>query len=319
MERLAFLDRLADKCAAVSENVLTLIAASAAAARIEAAVDAAAAALRQLGAQLLDRGWLAPAMACDVAFAELDCDQADAAVRSALGSRYGAIDLIAQPLAGRRERLLIADMESTIVANEMLDELAELRGLRDRVAAITARAMNDEIDFSTALRQRLALLKDMPERDLIAAAERLRLTPGARELVSTMRAHGAYTVLASGGFRLYTRRIRQELGFDRDIGNEPIIVDGKLAGTVQEPIVARERKLATLKETAAEHGLALAATLAVGDGANDIDMIEAAGLGVAFHAKPALKARARQRIDHADLTALLYAQGYRAEEIVGDG
>jgi phosphoserine phosphatase len=295
-------------------NVLTLIAAE----RLEAAVGIAYEALQRLGAHVGARDWLAPGIACDIPFADLDSDQADAAVRAALAEALGdaAIDLVAQPADGRKKRLLLADMESTIIANEMLDELAELRGLRGQVAEITRRAMNDEIDFPTALRERVGLLRDLPESALVEAGVRIRVTPGAAALVATMRANGAHAVLVSGGFRIYTARIRAELGFDLDVANEPIIADGKLAGTVREPIVARDVKLATLKHLAAEHGLPLAATLAVGDGANDIDMVEAAGLGIAYHGKPALLARARHRIDHADLTALLYAQGYRAAEIV---
>jgi phosphoserine phosphatase len=304
----------------MAENVLTLIAAASATPHIDQAAGAAIDALRRLGASVAARDWLAPGIACDIPFADLDSDQADAAARAALADSVGnaAIDLVAQPAAGRKKRLLLADMESTIIANEMLDELAELRGLRPQIAEITRRAMNDEIDFSTALRERVGLLKGLPERALVEAGARIRLTPGASALVATMRAGGAHAALVSGGFRVYTARIRTELGFDVDVANEPIIVDGKLTGAVREPIVARDVKLATLKRLAAEHGLPLQATLAVGDGANDIDMIEAAGLGIAFRAKPALLARTRHRIDHADLTALLYAQGYRAAEIVGE-
>jgi phosphoserine phosphatase len=301
----------------MASHVLTLIAAPAAAAALPAAVEAAVTALRRLGAGIDARDWLAPDTACDILFDELDADQGDAAARRALVHLgVPAIDLVAQPTAERRKRLLIADMESTIIANEMLDELASLMGLREPIAEITRRAMNDEIDFAAALRERVALLKDLPESALAVAGERIRLTPGAGELVATMRAHGAYTVLVSGGFRVYTRCVRAELGFDLDIANELVVEGGKLTGAVREPILARDAKLANLKRIAAEQGLPLAATLAVGDGANDIDMVEAAGLGVAFHAKPALAARARYRIDHADLTALLFAQGYRAEEIV---
>jgi phosphoserine phosphatase len=303
----------------MAENVLTLIAAASATLHMDRAAGAAIDTLRRLGASVAARDWLAPGIACDIPFADLDSDQADAAARAALADSVGdaAIDLIAQPAAGRKKRLLLADMESTIIANEMLDELAELRGLRPQIAEITRRAMNDEIDFSTALRERVGLLKGLPESALVEAGARIRLTPGAAALVATMRAGGAHAALVSGGFRVYTARIRAELGFDLDVANEPIIAQGKLTGAVREPIVARDVKLATLKRLAAEQGLPLQATLAVGDGANDIDMIEAAGLGIAFRAKPGLLARARHRIDHADLTAVLYAQGYRAAEIVG--
>jgi phosphoserine phosphatase len=299
----------------MSDTVLTLIAAPDAAA--EAAVAAVAAALAPLGARTLGREWLAPGTACDLHLSDLDADQAEAAGRAALARNFGAIDVVAQPVAGRRKRLLVADLESTIIANEMLDELADCVGLRPQIAEITRRAMNDEIDFVDALRERVALLKGMPERALEEAAARIQLIPGARALVATMRTHGAYAVVVSGGFTRYTSRIREALGFDRDIGNELVIENGRLAGSVREPILAREAKLDALKTIAAERGLPLFATLAVGDGANDMAMIDAAGLGIAFHAKPAVAARARHRIDHGDLTALLYAQGYRASEIVG--
>jgi phosphoserine phosphatase len=299
----------------MSDTVLTLIAAPNAA--VEAAVEAVAAALAPLGARALGREWLAPGIACDLHFSDLDADQGEAAGRAGLAPDFGAIDVIAQPVAARRKRLLVADLESTIIANEMLDELADCVGLRTEIAEITRRAMNDEIDFADALRQRVALLKGLPERALDEAAAGIQLIPGARALVATMRAHGAYAVVVSGGFTRYTGRIREALGFDRDIGNELVIENGRLAGTVREPILAREAKLDALKSIAAERGLPLFATLAVGDGANDMAMIDAAGLGIAFHAKPAVAARARHRIDHGDLTALLYAQGYRASEIVG--
>jgi phosphoserine phosphatase len=299
----------------MTDTVLTLIAVPDA--NAEAAAAAVIAALAPLGARALGREWLASGIACDLHFSDLDADQGEAAGRAALARDFGAIDVIAQPIAGRRKRLLVADLESTIIANEMLDELADYVGLRAEIAEITRRAMNDEIDFVDALRQRVALLGGLPESALDEAADRIRLVPGARAVVATMRAHGAYTVLVSGGFTRYTSRIRAALGFDHDLGNELIIENNRLAGTLREPILAGEAKLAALKTIAAERGLPLFASLAVGDGANDMAMIDAAGLGIAFHAKPAVAARARHRIDHGDLTALLYAQGYRASEIVG--
>jgi phosphoserine phosphatase len=303
----------------MAANVLTIIASPRAAATTAAAVDAAMEAMRHLGALIGGRAWLAPDIACDILFDELDPDQADAAARGGIAAALGAvpIDLVAQPVLGRRKLLLLADMESTIIANEMLDELADLLGLRAKVAEITQRAMNDEIDFAAALRERVALLKDLPESALAEAGARIRVTSGARALVATMRANGAFTALVSGGFRVYTARLRDELGFDVDVANDLIVADGRLAGTVGEPILGRDAKLATLKRLAADRTLPLAATLAVGDGANDIAMIEAAGLGIAYHARPAVAARARRHIEHNDLTALLYVQGYSAEEIVG--
>jgi phosphoserine phosphatase len=303
----------------MAENVLTLIAATEAGSVLDSAADEAARALAQLGAQIERRDWLAPRIACDIAFSDLSPDQADAATRAALAQNLPAapIDVLAQPLAGRKKSLLVADMEATIIANEMLDELADLRGLRRQISAITARAMNGEIDFAAALRERVALLKDLPETALAEVAAKIRINPGAKALVATMRAHGAYTALVSGGFRVFAEPIRDALGFDLAAANELVIASGKLAGTVKEPILAREAKLATLTSLAVERGLPLTGTLAVGDGANDLPMIEAAGLGVAYHAKPVVAAQARWRVNHADLTALLYAQGYRQPDIVG--
>jgi phosphoserine phosphatase len=299
----------------MAANVLTLIAGPEAGSEIEPAAELVRDALRRLGARVAPLDWLAPRTAGDVLFEDLVPDQADAAARAAIAG--AAIDIVAQEADGRKKQLLVADMESTIIANEMLDELADLLGLREQVAAITRRAMNDEIDFAAALGERVGLLRDLPEDALAEAGQRIRIMSGAAALVATMRAHGAYTVLVSGGFRVYTRRIAAVLGFDEEIANDLVIAGGRLTGRVKEPILAREAKLESLKRIAAERALPLAAALAVGDGANDIAMIEAAGLGVAFHAKPALAARARCRIDHADLSGLLYAQGYRAEEIVG--
>jgi phosphoserine phosphatase len=228
----------------------------------------------------------------------------------------GKIDVVVQPAEGRRKKLLLADMESTVIENEMLDELADFLGLKKEVAEITRKAMNDELDFVAALEARVALLRGLDEAVLGKAAERIRIMPGAPELVATMRANGACCALVSGGFRCFTRLVREKLGFDRETANDLVVEAGKLAGTVRLPVVTRETKLATLQGLAAELGLPLSATLAVGDGANDLPMIEAAGLGVAYHAKPAVAARARIRIERNDLTALLYAQGYRADEIV---
>lgn len=238
-----------------------------------------------------------------------------AAVRAALGP--APVDAIASPVASRRKGLLIADMDSTIVQNETLDELADFAGLKDRIAAITARAMNGELDFKAALRERVAMLKGLPVAALERTWERVRLTPGARELVATMRAHGAYTALVSGGFTIFTARVTAMLGFHLHRANVLLDDGAVLTGAVQEPILDRDTKLATLRALAAERGLALAATVAVGDGANDLDMLDAAGLGVAFRAKPIVAAAARARVDHADLRALLFAQGYRAADIVG--
>jgi phosphoserine phosphatase len=304
----------------VSDAVLTLIATPVAAdaGRLGEAVAALRDILASLGARPGRIDWLAADRACDLYYDGLDTDQADAGARRCLATEFpdARIDIVVQPSAGRRKVLLVADMESTIIENEMLDELADFLGLRDEVSEITRQAMNGEIDFAAALNARVALLTGMDTTRLDEAARRIRIMPGAAALVATMRAHGAYAALVSGGFTVFTAPVREALGFDGVIANELVIADGRLTGEVREPIVTRETKLEALKSLAAERALPLAASLAVGDGANDLPMLEAAGLGVAFHAKPAVTARARIRIDYGDLTALLYAQGYREGEIV---
>jgi len=299
----------------MAESVVTLIAARAGGDALDGAIDAARQALVKLGARLEPSDWLSPACACDIPFDDLAPDQADAGIRAALDAD-AAIDVLAQHTAGRRKQLLVADMEATIIANEMLDELAEIAGIQPQIADITRRAMNGEIEFAGALRERVGLLKGMPEAALAVAGARIRINPGAASLVATMHKHGAYTALVSGGFRVYADRVRRELGFDIAVANELIVEDGRLAGRVREPVLGKEAKLATLTLLAVERSLSLADALAVGDGANDLPMIEAAGMGIAYHAKPIVAAAARLRVDHNDLTALLYAQGYRDEEIV---
>jgi phosphoserine phosphatase len=226
------------------------------------------------------------------------------------------VDAIATPAEGRRKRLLLADMDSTIVTGETLDELADFAGLKQEIAAITRRSMNGEIDFAEALRHRVAMLRGLSLEALERTWARVRLTPGARELVATMRAHGAVTALVSGGFTYFTERVAALAGFDAHFANR-LLDDGEaLTGEVGEPILDRDAKLGALRALAREHGLDLSQTLAVGDGANDLAMLHEAGLGVAFHAKPIVAAEARARVDHGSLRALLFAQGYRASEIV---
>ena len=257
---------------------------------------------------------LSPGEAADI---PLDAAPDMAAVRAALDG--APVDAILTALAGRRKSLLVADMDSTIVTGETLDELADFAGLKQRIAAITARAMNGELDFKAALRERVAMLRGLPIGALENTWQRVRLTPGARELVATMRAHGAYAALVSGGFTFFTGRVAEAVGFDTHRSNVLLDDGATLTGFVAEPILDRDAKLDTLTRLAAERGLPLSATLAVGDGANDLDMLRAAGLGVAFRAKPIVAAEARARVDHADLRALLFAQGYRREDIVGAG
>jgi phosphoserine phosphatase len=227
------------------------------------------------------------------------------------------IDIVVQPQALRRKKLLLADMDSTMIGQECVDELADFAGLKARVAAITERAMRGEIEFEPALRERVALLKGLPVSVIDEVlAKHITLTPGGRELVATMRAHGAYTCLISGGFTLFTNAIAAMIGFQENRANTLEVEDGKLTGKVAEPIVGRATKLATLIELRESFDLDNIDTLAVGDGANDLGMIQDAGLGVAYHAKPAVAAAAAARIDYGDLTALLYAQGYRRDEFV---
>src|SRR4030081_2566916 len=228
------------------------------------------------------------------------------------------IDIVVQPDAFRRKKLFLADMDSTMISQECIAELADFAGLKAYVAAITERAMRGEIEFEPALRERVALLKDLPVGVIDEGLEkRITLTPGGRELLATMRPHGPSTCLISGGFTLFTNAVAAMLGFQENRANELVVRDGKLTGEVKEPILGRAAKLATLIELRESFDLDDIDTLAVGDGANDLDMIQAAGLGVAYHAKPAVAAAAAARIDHGDLTALLYAQGYRRDEFVG--
>ena len=217
----------------------------------------------------------------------------------------------------RRKKLLIADMDSTIINVECLDELADMAGLKPRIAAITERAMRGELEFEAALRERVGMLKGLPLSALERTyAERVRLNPGAKNLLATMRAHGAHTLLVSGGFGFFTKRVAEAAGFHAERGNT-LLDDGQaLTGEVGAPILGREAKLRALEEAAAHLKLDFAATLAVGDGANDLGMIQRAGLGVAYHAKPVVAAAASAAIHHNDLTALLYLQGYTDGEIV---
>ncbi len=254
---------------------------------------------------------LDPGIAVDLPFTPSGAD--DQAIARRLQAALGGlrIDVVVQPLAGRRKTLFVADMDSTMIGQECIDELADYVGLKAHVAAITERAMRGEIAFEPALRERVALLKGLPVAVVDEVIrERITLTPGARTLIATMRQNGGTTCLVSGGFTLFTSRIGAMIGFDENRGNTLIVEDGRLAGRVEEPILGREAKLATLIELRERLGLSAPETLSAGDGANDLAMIEAAGLGVAYHAKPKVAEAAHARIDHGDLTALLYLQGY---------
>jgi phosphoserine phosphatase len=265
-------------------------------------------------ARIGDIAWLSPDRALDIPFEGDVAAVRDAARAAAEGS---LLDVNAVAAAGRRKKLLVADMDSTIICCECLDEIADAMGLKSQVAAITERAMAGEIAFAPALRERVALLKGLPVHKLARVyGERVRLNPGARALVATMKAHGAKTVLVSGGFTFFTSRVAADAGFDAHHGNVLLDDGAHLLGTVAEPILGREAKLQTLENETRALGLSYDETLAAGDGANDLDMIGRAGLGVAYHAKPIVAQAAAARVDRGDLTALLYLQGYRDDEIV---
>ncbi len=242
--------------------------------------------------------------------ADLHFELAAEAAREALEGAFADVDVVVQPRDGRRKMLLVADMDSTMITVECIDELADYAGLKPRIAAITEAAMRGELDFEAALDARVALLKGLDAGVIDACLrERVRLMPGAQTLVRTMRGWGARAVLVSGGFTRFAEPVAQDIGFDEAIANVLEIDGGVLTGAVARPIVGAATKKATLLDRRAALGLADAATLAVGDGANDLAMIEVAGLGVAYHAKPVVAAAAAARIEHGDLTALLWAQG----------
>lgn len=278
-------------------------------------VDAGASALSALGAAPGATVWLAEDHACDIPF-DGHPAKAEAAARAALEG--ATIDISAQPAEGRRKKLLVADMDSTIIEQECIDELAAELGLKPQISEITERAMRGEIGFEPALRERVGLLKGLAVSALEKVyRERITEMPGGRALTATMRANGAACALVSGGFTFFTARVAQAVGFDTNQANELLFENDALTGVVQEPILGRQAKLDALLALREKHGLQKHETLAVGDGANDLAMIGEAGLGVAYHAKPVVAEAAGARIDHGDLTALLYLQGYRQDEIKG--
>ena len=291
------------------DSVLTLIANPCTRDLDDSMIEAAREAL---GAPPSSVAWLAPGIACDIAF---NNGEMVSAVRERLDG--AAVDVIAQPARGRCKILLVADMESTVIANEFVNELAELAGVGEPVAAITERAISGEIEFAKALGMRVAMLAGLAESALDEVYENITVLPGARALIATMAAHGAHAALVSGGFTCFTERVRTLLGFHSHDANTLEVTAHHPSGELIPPIIDRVGKRERLDELCGELGIARHQAMAVGDGANDIDMLEAAGMGVAFHAMPAATAAANVRIDHGDLTALLYLQGYHARDIRG--
>ncbi|WP_454286596.1 phosphoserine phosphatase SerB [Rhizobium arsenicireducens] len=260
--------------------------------------------------------WLADGIACDIVLKDgTDESAAEAQLRALIGDRK--IDVAVQDADTRRKKFLIADMDSTMIGQECIDELAAEVGLKEKVSLITARAMNGEIAFEPALRERVALLKGLPIKVVDEVIEkRITLTPGGLELIATMKAKGHYTALVSGGFTVFTAPISARLGFHENRANILLEKDGILTGEVAEPILGKQAKVDALVDISARLGIGTHEAIAVGDGANDLGMLELAGSGVALHAKPSVAAQAKIRIDHGDLTALLYLQGYRKTDFV---
>lgn len=260
-----------------------------------------------------DARWLDPGVAAEFAVEAMPENRWD--VWESLQSIR--IDLVVQPAKDRKKRLLIADMDSTMIQQECIDELADVAGVGAHVAGITARAMNGELDFEAALRERVGLLAGLPEAVIAQVIrDRITLMPGGHALVATMRANGAYAALVSGGFTAFTMQIAVTLGFDENRANLLMVKDGKLTGQVAEPILGRAAKVEALQEISARLGIAPKDAIAVGDGANDLGMLGMAGAGVALHAKPVVAAECDIRINHGDLTALLFLQGYSRAEFV---
>lgn len=261
-----------------------------------------------------DALWLAPDEAAEFSLAQLPENRWD--VWKSCQSM--GVDLVIVPSEGRRKKMLLADMDSTMIQQECIDELAEVAGVGERVKDITARAMNGELDFEGALTERVGLLQGLPE-GMIAQVLNTRITlmPGGKQLVATMKANGAYAALVSGGFTAFTAKVAAELGFDENRANTLLVADGTLTGDVARPILGREAKVNALEEITAQLGISEADVIAVGDGANDLGMLKRAGAGVALHAKPSVAAECDIRINHGDLTALLYVQGYAQDDFKG--
>jgi len=277
-------------------------------------VSDARTALQEIDAEIGANDWLSDGEAVDIPFHNIKPKLAESAVRTALVDIK--VDVIAQRTYRRRKKLIIADMDSTIVIGETLDELADFAGLKAEITAITQRAMRGELDFAEALHARVGMLKDLDESYLAKTMNDVQLTPGAEELIRTMRGHGAFTALISGGFSYFTDRIRVAVGFHSSLGNHLGMENGQLTGKVIPPIVGKEIKLEMLIDMAEQQGLGITQTLSIGDGANDVPMLTKAGMGIAYHAHPVAREAARARLDHADLCGALFIQGYRREEFL---
>ena len=260
-----------------------------------------------------DALWLDPGIAAEFAVEAMPANRWEAWE----GLQALGIDLVVQAAEGRRKRMLLADMDSTMIGQECIDELAAEAGIGAHVAEITRRAMNGELDFEAALRERVALLKGLDAAVIwTVLADRIRFTTGGRKLVATMKAHAGYAALVSGGFTAFSEPVAAYLGFDEDRANTLLVEDSKLSGKVAEPILGRQAKVKALEEITTRLGIPEAEVMAVGDGANDLGMLKRAGAGVALHAKPSVAAECEIRINHGDLTALLYIQGYHRDEFV---
>lgn len=293
------------------QSVLTLIADPGRSPLTAADIEAVRRAVPEAGAP----HWLCPKAACDLPLDihPEELHAVEAAARAALDAR--PVDIIAQAAQGRRKRLLLADMDSTVIQQECIDELAAEAGIGAHVAEITERAMLGELAFEPALRERVRLLEGLPESKLEQVFRtRITLSPGISAVTATMRRNGAFCALVSGGFTFFTSRVARKAVFDANFANVLEVENGHLTGRVREPILGRAAKLETLERLMAERDIPRALTMAVGDGANDLAMIEAAGMGVAYHAKPVVAQAAPARIDHTDLTSLLYIQGYHRDE-----
>lgn len=295
------------------DNVLTLVCSISGELSTQC-VDQVCKKLTVFGAEIGNPLWLSDNQACDIPFNYLSIEDADKLVRDNLAS--APIDILCQPEKNRKKKLLVADMDSTIIQGETLDDMAEFAGIGPQIAEITARAMNGEILFSDALRERIAMFSGLNTSILGQTANGLVLTSGAETLVRTMAAQGAFTALVSGGLRYFTERVAQRVGFDFNKGNEVEIINNQFSGKIVEPINTKTTKQKTLEILAKEQNIEMLETLAVGDGANDLPMLKAAGLGVAYHAKPIVAAQISARVQYTNLTTLLYYQGYRRSEFI---